>query len=323
MTQKRAMVTGGAGFIGSHMVDRLLGEGWHVTVVDNFDPFYPRSLKLVNIAAHASNPSLKMHELDIRDTQALNAVTGDFDVIVHLAAKAGVRPSIDNPVAYTQVNVEGTQNLLEWAKVRGVRQFVFASSSSVYGVNPKVPWREDDPVLLPISPYASTKASGELLGHVYSHLYGIRFLAMRFFTVFGPRQRPDLAICKFAQRILNGETIPLYGDGTTVRSYTFIGDIVEGVRAAMDYTGSQYEIINLGSDRWVRLMEVVTGLEQILGKKAIIEYLPMQAGDVPQTSADISKAHRLLGYSPHTDFLTGLRKYCEWMQSEAGQARIV
>ena len=318
MIQRRALITGGAGFIGSHLVDRLLAEGWQVAVVDNFDPFYARSLKLGNLAAHAGNPSLELHELDIRDARSLGRLTGTFDVILHLAAKAGVRPSIDDPVAYTQVNVEGTQNMLEWAKTRGVRQFIFASSSSVYGVNPKVPWREDDPVLLPISPYASTKASGELIGHVYSHLYGIRFLALRFFTVFGPRQRPDLAICKFADRILRGESIPLYGDGSTLRSYTYVGDIVQGVYSAIDYTGSLYEIINLGSDRWVRLLEVVNGLEKILGRPATIEYLPMQAGDVTQTSADISKAQRLLGYSVQTDFLSGLAKYCDWLKSESG-----
>ena len=241
-------------------------------------------------------------------------LAGPFDIVIHLAAKAGVRPSIEDPIAYTQVNVEGTQNLLEWAKVRGIRQFVFASSSSVYGVNPKVPWREDDPVLLPISPYASTKASCELLGHVYSHLYGIRFVALRFFTVFGPRQRPDLAICKFADCILKGERIPIYGDGTSIRSYTFVGDIVDGVRAAMDYTGNSYEIINLGTDKAVRLMEVVRGLEKVLGRSADIEFFPTQAGDVPQTLADIGKANKLLGYLPRTDFLTGLSQYAEWLR---------
>ena len=319
MTQQRALVTGGAGFIGSHVVDRLLAEGWGVTVADNFDPFYARHIKEGNLAAHSGNPSLELQEIDIRDVRSLERLTGNFDVVLHLAAKAGVRPSIDDPVAYTQVNVEGTQNMLEWAKVRGIRQFVFASSSSVYGVNPKVPWREDDPVLLPISPYASSKASCELLGHVYSHLYGMRFLALRFFTVFGPRQRPDLAICKFAELIQNGKPIPIYGDGTTVRSYTYVGDIVDGVRSAMDYTASNYEIINLGTNRPVRLMEVVTGLEKVLGKSAILEYLPMQAGDVPQTLADISKAHRLLGYSTRTDFVSGLAKYTEWLQNTASQ----
>jgi UDP-glucuronate 4-epimerase len=320
MTQQRALVTGGAGFIGSHLVDRLLAEGWRVTVADNFDPFYARRIKEGNLAAHSGNPSLELYEIDIRDISSLERLTGNFDVVLHLAAKAGVRPSIEDPVAYTQVNVEGTQNMLEWAKARGIRQFVFASSSSVYGVNPKVPWREDDPVLLPISPYASTKASCELLGHVYSHLYGMRFLALRFFTVFGPRQRPDLAICKFADLILKGKPIPIYGDGTTVRSYTYVGDIVDGVRAAMDYTTSDYEIINLGTDRSVRLMEVVTGLEKVLGKPAILEYLPMQAGDVPQTLADISKAHGLLSYSPGTDFLSGLAKYTEWLQKTDSQS---
>ncbi|MFK7972195.1 MAG: NAD-dependent epimerase/dehydratase family protein, partial [Bacteroidia bacterium] len=216
------LVTGGAGFIGSHVVDRLLSDGFQVTAIDNFDPFYPKEVKLQNVAPHKENPNFKLIELDICDNEALKSgLDGvSFDAIVHLAAKAGVRPSIQNPVAYQQVNVLGTQHLLEYAKEHGIVQFVFASSSSVYGVNPNVPWRESDFVLKPISPYASTKVGAELLGHVYTSLYDIRFIALRLFTVYGPRQRPDLAIHKFARKMLQGETIPVFGDGSTRRDYT-------------------------------------------------------------------------------------------------------
>lgn len=316
--KRNALVTGGAGFIGSTLVDQLLAEGWNVTIIDNFDPFYARALKLRNLQHHRDNPDLHLFELDIRDREALNTLTGPFEVIIHFAGKAGVRPSIENPVAYQDFNVNGTQNLLEFARVRGIKQFVFASSSSVYGVNPRVPWREDDPVLLPISPYASTKASCELLGHVYSHLYGIRFLGLRLFTVYGPRQRPDLAIRKFAERMLQGQSIPVFGDGTSRRSYTYVGDIVRGVRAAIDYTGSLYEIINLGTSRTVTLTELIAGLEEVLGRTAILERLADQPGDVPQTCADTSKAHALLGYEPQTELIQGLREFGAWLlrQSE-------
>src|SRR5690606_23032502 len=267
--ERHALVTGGAGFIGSHLVDLLLDEGWRVTVVDNFDPFCDPAIKERNVASHLGNERYTLHRLDIRDLAGLRQhLTDDYDVIVHLAAKAGVRPSIEDPVTYQEVNVTGTQNMLELARERGIKQFVFASSSSVYGVNPNVPWREDDHVLLPISPYASTKVSGELMGHVYSHLYGIRFVALRFFTVYGPRQRPDLAIHKFARLMLAGEPIPFFGDGSTRRDYTYIDDIVQGVRAAIDYEATQYEIINLGNCRTVSLSELVQALERIFGIKS-------------------------------------------------------
>src|SRR5919108_4105804 len=241
---QRALVTGAAGFIGSHLVDRLLRDGWEVTGVDNFDDFYAAGLKRTNVADHLSHPSYTLAEADIRDPAAiLTRLTRRYDVIVHLAAKAGVRPSIANPILYQDVNVRGTQNLLELARGRQIPQFVFASSGSVYGVNPNVPWREDDHGLQPISPYASTKVSGELLGHVYSHLYGMRFIALRFFTVYGPRQRPDLAIHKFARLMLAGRPIPVYGDGTTSRDYTYVDDVVQGVRAAMEYAATSYEVI--------------------------------------------------------------------------------
>src|SRR5690554_3149148 len=314
--ERHALVTGGAGFIGSHLVDRLLDEGWRVTVVDNFDPFYDPAIKERNVVSHLGNERYTLHRLDIRDLAGLRQhLTDDYDVIVHLAAKAGVRPSIQDPVTYQEVNVTGTQNMLELARERGIKQFVFASSSSVYGVNPNVPWREDDHVLLPISPYASTKVSGELMGHVYSHLYGIRFIALRFFTVYGPRQRPDLAIHKFARLMLEGRPIPFYGNGTTRRDYTYIDDVIQGVRAAMDYDETPYEVVNLGNNRTVSLSEMVRALEDVLRVKATIERLPEQPGDVPQTWADVAKAERLFGYRPGTAFEEGLRRFADWLCS--------
>ena len=308
-----ALITGGAGFIGSHLVDSLLRDRYRVTVLDNFDPFYDRGIKLKNIANHQQFRSWKLVDGDIRDTSVLNALPDDIDVIVHLAAAAGVRPSIADPVRYQSINVAGTQNLLELARTRGIRQFVFASSSSVYGVNPHVPWSEDDHVLRPISPYASTKISGELLGHVYAHLYGTRFLALRFFTVFGPRQRPDLAMHKFGSLILEGRPIPLYGNGSTRRDYTYVGDIVSGIRGAMAYDGSPFEIFNLGNDHTVSLTQMVRALEQVLNRRAVVEWLPDQPGDVPQTWANTEKARRLLGYRPETSLLEGLKRFAEWM----------
>ena len=318
---RSALVTGGAGFIGSHLVDRLLTEGWQVTVVDNFDPFYDPEIKRRNIAPHRERSNFGLVEADIRDVEALRSrLSGTYDVIVHMAAKAGVRPSIRDPISYQEVNVRGTQNLLELTKEWGVKQFVFATSSTDYGVNPNVPWREDDCVLLPISPYAATKVAGELLGHVYSHLYGIRFIALRFFTVYGPRQRPDLAICRFARLMLRDKPVPIYGDGSTERDYTYVGDIIEGVRRAMDYTATPYEIINLGNNQTVGLLEMVHALEKTMGVRARLELLPLQPGDVPQTWADVEKAERLLGFRPGTPFQEGLNHFLEWIAEHASQA---
>ena len=306
-------MTGGAGFIGSHLADSLLKEGWQITVVDNFDSFYDRSIKLNNITAQKEFAAYRLVEADIRDMENLrNKLKDDYDVIVHLAAKAGVRPSILDPVTYQDVNVRGTHNLLELAKELGVRHFVYASSSSVYGINPRVPWREEDHVLLPISPYASTKVSCELLGHVYSHLYNIRFTGLRFFTVYGPRQRPDLAIHKFTRLMLEGKTIPVFGDGSTSRDYTYIDDIISGVRSVLDYSSSAYEIINLGNSQIVTLSGLINSLEEVLGVKAKIIRLPMQQGDVPQTFADVEKAAALLGYSPTTGLMEGLKNFFIW-----------
>jgi UDP-glucuronate 4-epimerase len=309
------LVTGGAGFIGSHLVDRLLASGFRVTIVDSFDPFYERSVKEHNIEGHRRHAEWRIVEADIRDAAALRTgLTERYDAIVHLAARAGVRPSIADPIGYQAVNVAGTQNLLEFARERGIRQFVFASSSSVYGVNPRVPWSEDDHVLQPISPYASTKVSGELLGHVYSHLYAIRFIALRFFTVYGPRQRPDLAIHKFARLMMAGRSIPVFGDGSMRRDYTYIDDIVSGLTAAINYERSAYEVVNLGNNRAISLMEMIKGLETALGVGALIEWLPEQPGDVPQTWANIEKARALFHYEPRTTYADGVQRFVEWLQ---------
>jgi UDP-glucuronate 4-epimerase len=314
---RRVLLTGGAGFIGSQLGDRLLDEGWQVTVVDNFDSYYERRWKDANIASARRRPGYRLVEADINDVVALRRLEGEFEVIVHLAAKAGVRPSILDPQGYQQANVAGTQSLLEFAKERGIRQFVFASSSSVYGVNPRVPWTEEDAVLLPISPYASTKVSGELLGHVYSHLYGIRFVALRFFTVYGPRQRPDLAIHKFGRGMLRGEPIPVFGDGSMRRDYTYVSDTVCGIRAAMEYISSPYEVINLSNETTVTLTQLVKALEEALGRQADIDWLPEQPGDVPQTWGDISKARKLLGYEPRVGLEEGLRNFAAWLKGPA------
>jgi UDP-glucuronate 4-epimerase len=309
--KKRILITGAAGFIGSNLIHRLLNSGnYHVAGLDNFDDFYSREEKERNLRPFSSHADFQFVEGDIRNTTDLNTL-GDIDVIIHLAAKAGVRPSIQNPVLYQDVNVAGTQTLLEFARQRNIRQFVFASSSSVYGINEQVPWSEEDK-LMPISPYASTKLSCEMMGHVYSHLYGIRFLALRFFTVYGPAQRPDLAIHKFFRSISNDLPIPVFGDGSTSRDYTFVEDTVRGIEAAIRYEESDFEIINLGNHRTVTLSELIAAIEEICGKKAIIDRQPEQPGDVPQTYADISKAQKLLGYHPETDLNTGLRKFYDW-----------
>lgn len=312
--QRHIIVTGGAGFIGSHVVERLLKANYKVTIIDNFDPFYPREVKVKNMEGFIGNPDVRFLEMDILDADGMDSQLKDhYDGIIHLAAKAGVRPSIENPVQYQNVNVAGTQNMLEFAKKKNIRQFVFASSSSVYGINKNVPWSESDLQLFPISPYASTKISGELLGHVYSHLYGIRFIALRFFTVFGPRQRPDLAIHAFAKKILNDQPLNFFGDGSTKRDYTFVADTVEGVFNALHYDGSSYEIFNLGNHHVVSLAEMLNILEKALNKKAIINSMPEQMGDVSITYADIQKAADKLRYTPSTPFEKGIDIFRDWL----------
>lgn len=315
------LITGGAGFIGSHLVDRLLSEGeWQVSVVDDFNDFYDPAVKRANVKRHEQSSNYHLFEADIRDRSPLQEIFDEnsFSCIVHLAARAGVRPSLDQPLLYAQTNINGTMNLLELARDKGIKQFVFGSSSSVYGINAKVPFSEDDPVRQPISPYAATKAAGELLCHTYTHLYAIRCVCLRFFTVYGPRQRPDLAIHKFARLISEGKPIPVFGDGTTRRDYTFIADTISGVRAAIDYVGdydgSDYEVINLGESRTVELRELISLIEKELGATARIDRQAMQPGDVPQTFADITKARRLLAYNPQTQIEEGIHRFVEWFR---------
>jgi UDP-glucuronate 4-epimerase len=320
---KKILVTGGAGFIGSHLLDRLMAEGDSlVTVVDNFNDFYDPALKRANIEGHLGRRELAVAEADIADWRAMNELfeRGRFDLVVHLAARAGVRPSLEAPLDYEETNVQGTYVLLEAARHHRVPHFVFGSSSSVYGINSKVPFSEDDPIASPISPYAATKVAGEAACHAYSHLYEMRIVCLRFFTVYGARQRPDLAIHKFARMIGEGRPIPFFGDGRTRRDYTYIDDIISGVVAAMNYGGSQFEVINLGESETVELGRLVELLEAALDKKAIIARLPSQPGDVPVTYADISKAQRLLGYDPQTRIEDGIEKFVRWFKEQGSGA---
>ena len=317
-------MTGGAGFIGSHLVEALLSEeGNSVTVIDNFHDFYPASVKRDNISAHSSNPAFRLFECDIRDADKVNAIFADggFDTVVHLAALAGVRPSLENPRAYYEVNVEGTLNLLEASRKNRVSRFVFGSSSSVYGINEKVPFSEDDTINNTISPYAATKSAGEALCRTFSHLYDIRTVCLRFFTVYGPRQRPDLAIHKFTRMIFEGNPIPVFGDGGTRRDYTYVSDIIQGLRAAIDYSDSMFEIFNLGESETVRLDELIAAIESALGREAMIDRQPEQPGDVPVTFAKISKARRLLGYNPSVKIKEGIPKFVEWFLQQQSNNR--
>ena len=313
------LLTGCAGFIGSHVLEKVLGLGHRVIGVDNFDPFYSRVLKSQNLSG-VNSENFELLEADLADSDAYKKIEflnggRTFDAIIHLAAKAGVRPSIEDPLGYQRSNVIATQNLLEFSRKNSIQQFVFASSSSVYGVNPNVPWRENDLVLQPISPYASTKVSCELMGHVYSQLYGIRFLGLRFFTVYGPRQRPDLAINKFVRLMREGSPIPVFGDGSTRRDYTYISDIVDGIISALFYEKTDYEIFNLGNDKTISLSEMIATIESALGKQAIIDRKPEQPGDVSQTWADIEKSKEFLNYDPKYSFAEGLNSYIAYQNS--------
>jgi UDP-glucuronate 4-epimerase len=309
------LVTGAAGFIGSHLCERLIARGDSVTGLDNFEPFYDPAVKRANIAGLLKSSRFKLIEGDIRDTAAVGAALGQnqFDAVVHLAAKAGVRPSIDDPVGYVDTNINGTVTLLEAARAVGVSKFIFASSSSVYGNNDKVPFSEMDNVDFPISPYAATKKAGELICYTYSHLYDMGMTCLRFFTVYGPRQRPDLAIHKFARLIEQGKAIPMYGDGSMRRDFTYIDDIIDGVVAAIDRCKG-YAIYNLGESRPVRLDELIAAIESALGKKAILDRQPEQPGDVKQTYADVDKAVRELGYQPKTHLADGLQEFVNWLR---------
>jgi UDP-glucuronate 4-epimerase len=316
---KRILVTGGAGFIGSHLVDRLLGNGdARVTVVDNFNDFYDPAIKRANVASHLGRDEFDLVEADISDSQAMNELfaRSRFDCVVHLAARAGVRPSLANPLEYEQTNVRGTFVLLEAARLSKVSRFVFGSSSSVYGINSKIPFSEDDRIASPISPYAATKIGAEAACFAYSHLYNLAVVCLRLFTVYGPRQRPDLAIHKFARLMSQDKPIPVFGDGSTRRDYTFVEDIVSGLIAAMHYDKSRFEIINLGESEPIELRRLVELLERALGKRAILDEQPAQPGDVPVTYADISKARRLLGYDPKTNIETGIERFVEWFKEQ-------
>lgn len=310
------LITGGAGFIGSHLVHTILHDepGSRITCIDNFDPFYPVEIKRLNISGLEDDSRFRLVELDISKSSVsdlFTIISEPVDVIIHLAAKAGVRPSIMDPLGYQQSNITGLQVLLDFARMKKITQFVFASSSSVYGVNDHYPWKEDE-ILLPISPYAMTKLAGEMLGHVYHHLYGIRFIALRFFTVYGPAQRPDLAIHKFTKAIYNSKPIPVFGDGSTSRDYTYVADTVQGILAASRYDGSGFEIINLGNNHAVTLSDLVRAIGNATGRHPLIERHPEQPGDVSKTFADISKAKRLLGYEPKTKLAEGLALFNNW-----------
>jgi UDP-glucuronate 4-epimerase len=310
----KILVTGAAGFIGSHLSERLLADGCHVVGVDNFDDFYDPGIKWQNLEKCLEKDNFGLVEADIRDADAMNeAAQQGIDVIVHLAARAGVRPSIENPVLYADVNINGTVVMLEAARKNQIKKFVFGSSSSVYGNNKKIPFSEDDNVDFPISPYAATKKACELICHTYYSLYKIDMTCLRFFTVYGPRQRPDLAIHKFAAIIERGEQIPVFGDGGMMRDFTYIDDIIAGTVAAIEKCRG-YNIYNLGESEPIKLSQLIEQIENALGKKAEKEYLPEQPGDVARTYADISKAQRDLGYKPGTNIEQGLAKFVEWLR---------
>ena len=337
------LITGGAGFIGSTVVERLLKQGNKVIVVDNFNDFYDYNRKIRNILEATENykkvneisenlskdekieklkkivnsENFVLEYVDIRDMEKMDKIFSEYkiDLVFNPAAMAGVRPSLLDPMLYEEVNIKGYMNLLELCKKYGVKKFVQASSSSVYGNNKKIPFKETDIVDFAVSPYAATKKSGEVIGHVYHKLYEIDMIQLRFFTVYGPKQRPDLAIHKFTKMVLAGEPIPFYGDGNTKRDYTYIDDIVDGILKSIDYLFKNqdvYEIFNLGESHVVSLKEMVETIEKVLGKKAVLDKQPMQLGDVEKTYADISKAKEVLGYDPKTNFEDGIKKFVEW-----------
>jgi UDP-glucuronate 4-epimerase len=317
MPSKSVLITGVAGFVGSHLAEALLARGDTVAGLDCFNDYYDPAIKRRNIAAAMENPGFSLHTLDICDEPALRALVENLkpDVVVHLAARAGVRPSLEDPNLYHRVNVIGGQHILDACRDFGVGNLVFASSSSVYGGSTAVPFREDDPVMRPISPYAATKRMNELQAHVYSHVYGLNVSMLRFFTVYGPRQRPDMAIHKFTKAILAGEPLPMFGRGDTIRDYTYIDDIIHGVVRCVD-TPYRYEIFNLGEHHTTSLKELIALVENACGKKAVIRHLPAQAGDVEITYADIAHARELLGYNPQTGMEEGVAKFVEWYRGQ-------
>src|SRR5437660_163538 len=313
------LVTGGAGFIGSHLVEKLLSLGHDVAILDDFNDFYDPQIKRQNIAAVAKDVAI--HHLDLRDSGAVRDLfhREKFEAIAHLAARAGVRPSIQNPHLDYDTNVDGTLHLLDAARVTGVERFVFASSSSVYGNSKSVPFSEDRQLIQTLSPYGATKIAGEFLCSTYSHLYGMRVVALRYFTVYGPRQRPDLAIHQFTRRIHAGKPIDQFGDGTTRRDYTYIDDIIQGTMAALNYDGPMFDVFNLGENETIQLKNLIAAIEHALGKKAKINRLPEQPGDMPLTCADVSKARQFLNYNPKTRFEDGLPRFVDWFLRSRNQ----
>ena len=315
------LVTGGAGFIGSSLADFLLKKDYKVVVIDNFCDFYDPSIKRNNVKDNLDNPNYQLYEIDLRCKSDVEKVFREnkIDVVIHLAAMAGVRPSIENPILYQEVNCIGTQNLLEVMKEYGVKNLVMASSSSVYGNNKKVPFKETDIVDYAISPYAATKKSNEVMTHVYHKLFNMNVIMLRFFTVYGPRQRPDLAINKFTRLMLNDEEVTMFGDGTTSRDYTYIDDIVSGIYSSINYVLNNkdvYEIVNLGNSSPVSLKEMINTIAEVLDKEPKIKEMPMQQGDVNITYADISKAKEMLNYDPKTPFKEGIEKFVKWYKEK-------
>jgi UDP-glucuronate 4-epimerase len=311
---ERVLVTGAAGFIGSTLVERLLAEGREVVGYDSFDPYYPEEEKLRNIATASKSSSFRLVRGDIRDSVAVHRLfeSTRFDAVIHLAALAGVRPSLERPAEYAEVNVYGTSLLFEAAAVNAAPHFVFASSSSVYGEREEGPFRETDRVEHPISPYAATKRAGELIAHSFHHAHGMSVTCVRIFTAYGPRQRPDLAIRKFSERMLRGDKVPIFGDGQSLRDFTFVDDLVAGLVLALDHDLG-FAILNLGAGRQVSVLDVVKLLEQELQLRAELEWLPAQTGDVRRTWADITAARAAIGYSPSTSLEEGIGRFVEWL----------
>jgi UDP-glucuronate 4-epimerase len=314
----RILVTGGAGFIGSHLVEKLLADGHHVSILDDFNDFYDPQIKRDNISA--VEKKIAVHDADLRDRDKVSNLFRHekFDAIAHLAARAGVRPSIQQPKLYYETNVAGTLHLLEAARTSEVEQFIFASSSSVYGAAKRIPFSEEEHLTQTLSPYAATKIAGEFLCSTYSHLYKLRIDELRYFTVYGARQRPDLAIHQFTRKIHAGQPIDQFGDGTTRRDYTYVDDIIQGTMAALNYDGPMFNVFNLGENETIQLKDLIAALENALGKKAKINRLPEQPGDMPLTCADISKARKLLGYNPKTKFEDGLPRFVDWFLKSRG-----
>ena len=308
----RLLVTGGAGFIGSNFVEHALRKGDTVGVLDDFNDYYEPEIKKSNLALVLDQISL--HQVDLGEQAAVKKIVkdGGYDTIVHLAARAGVRPSMQDPELYLDTNIKGTFNMLEAAREAGVKRFIFASSSSVYGASQVVPFSEEQRLSQTLSPYAATKLAGETICSNYAYLYGIQVVCLRFFTVYGPRQRPDLAIHQFTRKIDHEIAIDQFGDGSTQRDYTYIDDIVQGIQGAIDYQGELFDIFNLGESETTTLAQLIAKIEDAVGKKAIINYLPEQIGDMPRTFADISKARRLLGYDPKTSISEGIPKFVAW-----------